>query len=143
MIENIINNSKTFAIIIRSNYNQEGIKFFTPSEFSQQLGYMNRPKGYEIAPHLHKKIQRNVEATQETLLIKSGKVRIDFYDEKKDYLISKILYKGDVILLITGGHGFEMLEQSEMIEIKQGPYHNGDADKTRFKSINKDKIKIE
>ena len=73
----------------------------------------------------------------------SGKVRIDFYDEKKDYLISKILYKGDVILLITGGHGFEMLEQSEMIEIKQGPYHNGDADKTRFKSINKDKIKIE
>ena len=143
MIENIINNSKTLAIIIRSNYNQEGIKFFTPSEFSQQLGYMNRPKGYEIAPHLHKKIQRNVEATQETLLIKSGKVRIDFYDEKKDYLISKILYKGDVILLVTGGHGFEMLEQSEMIEIKQGPYHNGDADKTSFKSINKDKIKIE
>ena len=143
MIENIINNSKTLAIIIRSNYNQEGIKFFTPSEFSQQLGYMHSPKGYEIAPHLHKKIQRNVEATQETLLIKSGKVRIDFYDEKKGYLKSKILYKGDVILLVTGGHGFEMLEQSEMIEIKQGPYHNGDADKTRVKSINKDKIKIE
>ena len=88
MIDNIIHNHKTLAIIIRSNYNQEGIKFFTPNEFSQQLGYMNRPKGYEIAPHLHKKIQRNVEATQETLLIKSGKVRIDFYDEKKDYLIS-------------------------------------------------------
>ena len=143
MIDNIIHNHKTLAIIIRSNYNQEGIKFFTPNEFSQQLGYMNRPKGYEIAPHLHKKIQRNVEATQETLLIKSGKVRIDFYDEKKDYLKSKILYKGDVILLVTGGHGFEMLEQSEMIEIKQGPYHDGDADKTRFKNISKDKIKIE
>jgi hypothetical protein len=143
MIDNIIHNHKTLAIIIRSNYNQEGIKFFTPSEFSQQLGYMNRPKGYEIAPHLHNKIQRSVEATQETLLIKSGKVRIDFYDEKKDYLISKILYKGDVILLITGGHGFEMLEQIEIIEIKQGPYHNGDADKTRLKCINKYKIKIE
>lgn len=93
MIENIFNNNKTLAIIIRSNYNQEGIKFFTPSEFSKQIVYMNRPKGYEIPLHLHKKIQRNVEATQETLLIKSGKVRIDFYDEKKDYLISKILYK--------------------------------------------------
>jgi|TARA_B110000037_G_scaffold214513_1_gene270523 hypothetical protein len=143
MIENIINNSVTLAIIIRSNYKQEGIKFFTPNEFSQQLGYMNRPKGYKIAPHLHNKIQRKVEATKETLLIRSGKVRIDFYDEKKDYLKSKILYKGDVILLVTGGHGFEMLEQSEMIEIKQGPYHDGDADKTRFKNISKDKIKIE
>ena len=143
MIENITNNNKILAIIVRSNYTNEGIKFFTPNEFSQQLGYMNRPKGYEIAPHQHNKIHRNVESTNETLLIKSGKVRVDFYDLEKDYLKSKILYKGDVILLVTGGHGFEMLEQSEMIEIKQGPYQDGDVDKTRFKSIAEDKIKIE
>lgn len=142
MIENIINNKIILAIILRSNYKARGIKFFTPNEFSQQLGYMNRPKGYKIIPHLHKEIHRNVKFTNEVLLIKTGKVRVDFYDEKKIYLKSKILKKGDVILLVTGGHGFEMLEKSEMIEVKQGPYLD-DFDKKRFKNIVKKHIKIE
>ena len=131
MIEKIVNKNHVMAIIIKANYYSEGIEFFTPKDYSQQLGYMNRPKGYEIAPHLHNRVKRNVEYTNEVLLIKSGKVRVDFYDEYKDYLKSRILNKGDVILLVSGGHGFEMLEQSEMIEIKQGPYVN-DKDKTQF-----------
>jgi hypothetical protein len=134
-------NKKILAIILRDNYKSEGINFFTPNDFSQQLGYMKRPKGYEIIPHLHNKVKRNVEFTNEVLFIKSGKVRVDFYDENKDYLKSQILNKGDVILLVRGGHGFEMLEQSEMIEVKQGPYID-DSDKTRFKSIIREKIKI-
>ena len=141
MIEKIINKKKLLSIIIRANYKSEGIKFFTPNDFSQQLGYMNRPKGYSIAPHNHNKVKREVLTTDETLIIKSGKVRIDFYDEKKKYLKSKILKKGDVILLVNGGHGFEMLEKTEIIEIKQGPYAN-DKDKTRFESVKKNKIKI-
>ena len=141
MIEKIINKKKLLSIIIRANYESEGIKFFTPNDFSQQLGYMNRPKGYSIAPHNHNKVKREVFTTDETLIIKSGKVRIDFYDEKKKYLKSKILKKGDVILLVNGGHGFEMLEKTEIIEIKQGPYAN-DKDKTRFESVKKNKIKI-
>jgi hypothetical protein len=131
MIEKIIKENVIFAIILRADYKAEGIKFFTPNEFSQQLGYMNRPKGYEISPHLHNRVKRNVEYTSEVLLIKSGKVKADFYDENKDYFKSSILNKGDVILLVHGGHGFEMLEKSEMIEIKQGPYID-DNDKTRF-----------
>jgi hypothetical protein len=141
MIEKIVNKNHVMAIIIKANYYSEGIEFFTPKDYSQQLGYMNRPKGYEIAPHLHNRVKRNVEYTNEVLLIKSGKVRVDFYDEYKDYLKSRILNKGDVILLVSGGHGFEMLEQSEMIEIKQGPYID-DNDKTRFKNINKEKVQI-
>ena len=141
MLEIIKINQKILAIILRDNYKSDGISFFTPNDFSQQLGYMNRPKGYEIDPHLHKRVQRNIEYTNEVLLIKSGKVRVDFYDENKDYLKSQILNKGDVILLVHGGHGFEMLEQSELIEIKQGPYID-DNDKTRFKSIIKNKIQI-
>tara|TARA_B100000886_G_C20364198_1_gene466583 strand:- start:267 stop:695 length:429 start_codon:yes stop_codon:yes gene_type:complete len=141
MIEKIINKKKLLSIIIRANYKSEGIKFFTPNDFSQQLGYMNRPKGYSIAPHNHNKVKREVLTTDETLIIKSGKVRIDFYDEKKKYLKSKILKKGDVILLVNGGHGFEMLEKTEIIEIKQGPYAH-DKDKTRFESVKKNKIKI-
>jgi hypothetical protein len=141
MLEIIKINQKILAIILRDNYKSDGINFFTPNDFSQQLGYMNRPKGYEIAPHLHNRVKRNVEFTNEVLLIKSGKVRVDFYDQNKDYLKSQILNKGDVILLVDGGHGFEMLEQSEMIEVKQGPYVD-DNDKTRFASINKEKIQI-
>ena len=141
MLEVIKINQKILAIILKDNYKSEGISFFTPNDFSQQLGYMNRPKGYEIDPHLHNRVQRNIEYTNEVLFIKSGKVRVDFYDENKDYLKSRILNKGDVILLVQGGHGFEMLEQSEIIEIKQGPYVD-DNDKTRFKSVIKDKIQL-
>lgn len=143
MIEKIINKKKTIAIILKANYSKSNsIEFFTPNEFSQQLGYMNRPVGYKIEPHVHNKITRKVELTNEVLFIKSGKVRVDFYNEKKMYLKSKILNKGDVVLLVSGGHGFQMLEQSEMIEIKQGPYVN-DLDKTRFKSISNKNIIIE
>lgn len=134
MIEQIINNGLILSMIIRSNYCKEGIDFFTPDDFSQQLGYMNRPKGYLIEPHVHNSIKREVFLTQEVLFIKSGKVRIDFYDEDKVYLESKIVINGDVIILAYGGHGFYMLEQSEIIEVKQGPYC-GDSDKTRFKSL--------
>jgi hypothetical protein len=131
MIEKIINKNQILAIILRANYKSEGIEFFTPNNFSQQLGYMNRPKGYQIQPHLHNNITRTVEYTNEVLFIKSGKVKVNFYDENKVFLKSETLEKGDFILLAKGGHGFEMLETSEMIEIKQGPYA-GDSDKTRF-----------
>ena len=141
MIEKIINKKKLLSIIIRASYKSEGIKFFTPNDFSQQLGYMNRPKGYTITPHNHNKVKREIVTTDETLIIKSGKVRIDFYDEKKKYLKSKILNKGDVVLLVNGGHGFEMLEKTEIIEIKQGPYAS-DKDKTRFDPVKKNKVKI-
>ncbi len=121
----------TLAIILRSEYQEHGIKFFTPDDFPQQLGYMKHKKGHKIKPHLHNKIERVVNFTFEVLFIKSGKVRVNFYDLNKKYLDSNILNKGDVILLAFGGHGFEILEDSEMIEVKQGPYA-GDDDKTRF-----------
>lgn len=134
MIEQIVNDGLILSIIIRANFCKEGIDFFTPDDFSQQLGYMNRAKGYSIEPHVHNPIKREVFLTQEVLFIKSGKVRIDFYNEDKLYIESKIVTQGDVIILANGGHGFYMLEQSEIIEVKQGPYC-GDLDKTRFKSL--------
>jgi len=131
MIEKIINNNDILAIILRKNYKSEGIEFFTPNSFSQQLGYMSRPKGHKIAPHLPNKVKRTVEFTNEVLFVKSGKVKVNFYDENKNFFKSEILQEGDFILLVKGGHGFEMIEASEMIEIKQGPYAD-DNDKTRF-----------
>jgi len=131
MLEHVYYNEHLQAIIIRANYHAEAIEFFTPGNFSQQLGYMNRPKGYIIDPHIHRLVERKVELTQEVLYIKSGKVKVDFYNDDQQFLENRILYKGDVILLAAGGHGFEMLEASEIIEVKQGPYC-GDEDKVRF-----------
>ena len=141
MIETIKHGAQTLAVIIRANYRSEGIEFFTPGDFSQQLGYMNRGKGYVIAPHRHNLVERKVTLTQEVLYIKSGRVRVDFYDDDQRYLESRELDKGDVILLAAGGHGFEMLENSEMIEIKQGPYC-GEEDKVRFDGIKKHEVVI-
>jgi hypothetical protein len=134
MIENIQYNNLLLAIIIRSDYKKDGIEFFTNDNDSQQLGYMNRPEGYVIAPHRHNIVARQVHLTQEVLFIKSGKVRVDFYDNEQNYVKSSVLEKGDVILLSDGGHGFKMLEKSEMIEVKQGPYC-GDVDKVRFTPV--------
>ncbi len=141
MIQEITHNDKLLSIIIRRNFEKNGIEFFTQDDFSQQLAYMKRPKDYVIAPHVHNAVAREVQFTKEVLFIKSGQVRVDFYDDDKNYLESTVLEAGDVILLAFGGHGFQMLEESEIIEVKQGPYA-GEMDKTRFEPIGKDQIKV-
>lgn len=141
MINYIHCREKLLAVIIRSSYEETGIKFFTPDDFSQQLAYMNRPEGYVIPPHVHNLVPREVTLTQEVLFIRKGRVRVDFYDDGKNYLESTIVSTGDVILLAAGGHGFEMLEPTEMIEVKQGPYC-GEMDKVRFDPITSREAKI-
>jgi hypothetical protein len=131
MFERITHKEKILSIIIYSKFHKNGIEFFTPDDFSQQLAYMKRPKNYLIQPHTHNTVPREVNHTQEVLFIKSGKVRIDFFDDDRQYLKSRVLDAGDVILLAHGGHGIKMLETSEIIEVKQGPY-TGEQDKTRF-----------
>ena len=133
-MELIKKKDKLISIIIRNDYKCEGVDFITPNEYSQQVAYMHHPTGKKIDAHVHNLVHRNVVMTQEVLFIKKGKLRVDFYDEYEDYLESVILESGDVILLVSGGHGFTVLEEVEMIEVKQGPY-SGDADKKRFEGI--------
>jgi len=132
MIENITYDDSCLAIIVRSSYANSGINFFTPNEYSQQLAFMSHPEGKEIQPHVHRKVHRKVFYTQETLFIRKGKLQVDFYSDEQKYLESRTLDSGDVILLIKGGHGFKVLEDLEMFEVKQGPYA-GDEDKIKFK----------
>ncbi len=139
MIEKIVYQRLTLAIILRKNFTKDGIEFFSNEKDSQQLGYMKRPNGYVIVPHRHNIVKREVHLTQEVLFIKSGKIRVDFYNDTQEYIKSSILCKGDVILLSNGGHGFEMLEDSEIIEVKQGPYC-GEMDKIRFTPVDKKNI---
>ena len=133
MIETIRDGERIVAMIIRSGYHASGVEFFTPDDFSQQVAYMNRPEGYRIEPHIHRELPRRITRTQEVLVVRSGRVKVDYFTDAREYLSSSVIETGDVLLLASGGHGFAMLEQSEMIEIKQGPYA-GDHDKVRFSS---------
>lgn len=141
MIERIIHGDELLAIIVRAAYNEPGISFFTPNDLSQQLAFMRHPAGKIIQPHVHNPVPREVHYTQEVLFIRRGALRVDFYDPAQNYLESSMLHAGDTILLATGGHGFEVVEEVEMIEVKQGPYA-GDSDKTRFEASTIGKIKI-
>jgi mannose-6-phosphate isomerase-like protein (cupin superfamily) len=141
MIEEIRDGDAVMALILRRDYKADGIKFLTPDSYSQQLGYMNRPEGYVIKPHVHNLALREVHYTNEVLFIKSGKVRVDFYGVDQQYRESRVLETGDIILLIVGGHGFEMLEASEIVEVKQGPYV-GEHDKIRFEPVAADRVKL-
>ena len=138
-IEQIIDGDRLLAIIIYRHFDKPGTHFFTPSDLSQQLGYMQHPAGKVIAPHIHKPVTREVQYTQEVLLIKRGKLRVDFYNNHQQYIQSRSLEAGDVILLATGGHGFEVIEEIEMIEIKQGPYL-GEDDRIRFVGISPEQV---
>ena len=141
MIEQIIHEGKMLSIIIRNEYNSSGIEFFTPNHFSHQLGYMKRNKDYIIKPHVHKPVERKIFDTQEVIIIKSGKARLDYYDDNKQYINSTIVKTGDIILLANGGHGFLMLEECEIVEVKQGPYVE-DKDKVRFEPVLNENVKI-
>lgn len=132
MIEHILgDNNQVLAIIIRHDYDREGIDFITPDDYSMQLAYMHHQKGHVIQPHIHNKVLRQIEHTKEVLVIQSGSLKCDFFTDTKEYLKSTVLCSGDIILLISGGHGFTCLEETKMVEIKQGPYA-GENDKVRF-----------
>ena len=141
MVEYIRHNGVLMAVIVPGSFSEPGIHFFTPHELSQQLAYMQHPAGKVIPPHIHTPAPRTVEYTREVLVIKRGRLRVDFYDDGRRYLESRVLSAGDVILLAVGGHGFEVLEEIEMIEVKQGPYA-GDQDKQRFTAIVPDPVNV-
>ena len=122
---------ESLALIISSNYNPSKTTFITPLEYKQQLGYIVYKKEESITPHIHIPMTRSFIGTSEVLFLKSGKVQVNFYSKDKIFITSRILNKGDIILLISGGHGFKMLEDSVMVEVKQGPYL-GKKEKERF-----------
>ena len=132
-IEIVKDDTEILAVIIRREYTTEGLKFFTPDDFSQQLAYMCHKKGKKIKPHAHNVLKREICFTQEVLFLKKGKLKVDIYRNDQSFISSFVLVEGDVILLAGGGHGFEALEDIEMIEVKQGPY-SGDLDKTHFET---------
>lgn len=130
-VEEIRDGDELIAIIIPSDFSSEGLHFFTPGDFPQQLGFIHRKRGDSAQNHIHNPVKRTIELTQEVLYVKKGRVKAMLFTKNKEYLCDKILATGDLIMLASGGHGFEFLEDTELIEVKQGPYLEED-DKERF-----------
>ena len=142
MIQKVIHKKKLFALIVNKGFRkQKGVSFFTEPKDTQQIGYMKHKKNHIIQPHLHKKRLTKILFTTEVIVVLKGMIRVDFYDYKKKYLFSKKISKGQIIMLVSGGHGFKVIKDVEMIEIKQGPYH-ALKDKKKFNFIDKKKIKL-
>lgn len=142
MIENIKYKKKLYAIIVRSKFRKKkGINFFTPKNVTQQFGYMKHKKNHLIMPHKHNKRLTKILTTTEVIILLKGILRVDFYNNNKKYLFSKKISSDDLIMLVNGGHGFKVLKDVEMIEVKQGPYKLS-IDKFKFNKIDENKIKI-
>ena len=142
MIEKILHKKRLFALIVRRQFRKKsGINFFTSKEATQQFGFMKHKKNYIIKPHKHNKRLTRILRTTEVMLVLKGTLRVDFYNDKYKYLFSKKINERDIIMLIHGGHGFKVLKNAEMIEVKQGPYSLA-SDKIKFKTVDDKKIKF-
>ena len=142
MIKKIIHKKKLLAIIINSTkFKGEGVHFASPHSFTKQLGIINYKKNHLIKPHTHNKYLRRIYRTSEVLFLTKGVLRVDFYSDNTKYLFSKIIRKNDIIILNEGSHGFKIIKDCSMIEIKQGPFIRA-VDKIRFEKIDEKKIKI-
>jgi mannose-6-phosphate isomerase-like protein (cupin superfamily) len=130
-VEKIMDGADPIAYIIHSSYQPKNTEFLTPDSFTQQLGFITYPDGHQIPPHVHRPLQRVLTNTAEVLLVRSGRLKVDLYSTDRRFLTSRDLHAGDVILLIGGGHGFQMFDNCVLLEVKQGPYI-GQDEKVRF-----------
>lgn len=130
-IESIEHEGQVIGLIVRSGAAPAATKFLTSSEDNLQLGYVVYPSGGEIQRHIHLPLGRHLTGTSEVVIVKQGRCEIDFYTEDKQLLTTREISEGDVMLLLRGGHGFRMSEDTVLFEVKQGPY-TGLEEKERF-----------
>ena len=130
-IEWIKDGDQVLGCIIPSEYEPSRTEFVTPDSYKQQVGFVVYKEGGTITPHLHHEMERNLRGTSEVLLVREGHCWVDFYHNDKSFLCSRELTTGDVLVLVSGGHGFRMIEDTVFFEIKQGPYV-GVQEKERF-----------
>jgi uncharacterized protein with PhoU and TrkA domain len=121
-VEQIARGSKVLAYIIRSEINPDKTTFLTPSDLKQQVGFIVYPAGGVIKRHVHRPLERHLIGTSEVLIVRRGRCEIDIYDDERKLVASRQLRPGDIMLMVGGGHGFRMLEDTVLLEVKQGPY---------------------
>ena len=130
-VEVIERDGRPLTYIIHTSPVPSQTTFLTPPELLQQVGFVVYPAGGEVARHIHRLIERRVVGTAEVVLVQQGRCVLDVYSEDRELVASRELEPGDLMLLVGGGHGFRMLEDTVLLEIKQGPY-TGLEEKERF-----------
>lgn len=130
-VEPIVWKGRALAYVVRAELSPERTTFTTPEEFNLQIGYVVYPAGGTIPPHIHLPLTRHIVGTSEVLIVKTGRCLVDFFSEEKEPVATRELRAGDIMLLVAGGHGFRMLEDTVLLEVKQGPY-TGLEEKQRF-----------
>jgi len=131
LVERINYGDTCLTYIIRASFMPNKSTFLTPPEYKQQVGYVVYPAGGEITRHVHQPLERHMVGTSEVLVIRRGRCEIDIYNDNRDLVATRELFEGDIMLMVGGGHGFRMLEDTVFLEIKQGPYL-GIEEKERF-----------
>lgn len=130
-IEVIRQDELVLACIVRAGWMADKTTFLTPDNFGQQIGMIVYGAGKEVQPHLHLDVTREVKGTSECIVVRKGRCALDLYGADKQLITSRELQLGDIVLLVNGGHGFRMHEDTILFEVKQGPFL-GNADKERF-----------
>jgi hypothetical protein len=130
-VERICWNGKPLCYIIRNVLHPEKSIFLTPPEFNLQVGYIVYQAGHEIARHAHRPVERHIVGTSEVLVVRKGRCEIDVFNDDRCKVATRELNEGDIMIMVSGGHGFRMLEDSVILEVKQGPYPGVD-EKERF-----------
>jgi len=131
LIEHVMDGETTLAIIIRAEMSPERTTFITPDAHKQQVGFVVYPAGGEVARHIHRPLERHIVGTSEVLVIQQGRCEMDVYNDDREFVATRELKRGDVLIMVAGGHGFRMLEDTVLLEVKQGPY-TGVDEKERF-----------
>ena len=130
-LERIYSEGVLLAYIIRVTMKPEKTTFLTPSDINLQLGFVVYPAGGSVTPHVHLPVERTIVGTCEVLVVKKGRCEIDIYNDERQLVLTRELREGDLVLTVGGGHGFRMLEDTVLMEVKQGPYVET-GDKVRF-----------
>lgn len=131
MFQQIDYQCRTLAYVVPKGMLPDKTTFVTPDECGQQVGYIVHKAGEEVPRHFHNPVKRELVGTTEVLLIAKGQCILDFYDDDKNLVACRNLNEGDLVIIVAGGHGFRMTEDTVMLEIKQGPYP-GLSEKERF-----------
>lgn len=132
-VELVKSNSTLLAIIVRADAkSDEKYNFLTNNDQPFQFGVNFYPPGEIIKGHAHLLRTTTVESIQEFILVSEGRMRLHVFDENDTHVADAVLGKGDSVLLLAGGHGFDMLEATKLVEVKQGPYDGKSKDKRVF-----------
>lgn len=130
-VEHIAWKGKPLAYIIRSEIDPKATTFMTPGDFKQQVGFIVYGAGSEIPRHVHRPVERLLQETSEVLVVRRGRCEVDIYNEERNLVAVRKLQTGDILILVGGGHGFRMIEDTVLLEVKQGPY-TGVEERERF-----------